>query len=81
MWACYLDHLDHLKLLCRLDESTSRVNIASFGGEVETDNDGKTWLHWSVRKSEPLHCLNVKQKTTHNGICLKKCLTTKISIA
>ena len=24
---------------------------------VETDNDGRTWIHHSVRKNEPLRCL------------------------
>ena len=24
---------------------------------IETDNDGRTWIHHSVRKTEPLECL------------------------
>jgi hypothetical protein len=63
MWACYLDHLEHLKLLCKMDESTQRMSVVALS-ELEADNDGKTLLHWSVRKNEPLQCLNViKYKT------------------
>ncbi len=51
MWACHLDHLEHFKLLSKIENKKSN--------ELETDNDGRTWIHWSVRKNEPFQCLNV----------------------
>lgn len=27
------------------------------GDRIEKDNDGRTWIHHSVRKTEPLECL------------------------
>ncbi len=50
MWACHLDHLEHFKMLVKLDEKEA---------ELEYDNDGRSWIHWCVRKKEPLDCLNV----------------------
>lgn len=58
MWACYLDHLDHLKLLHNIDPASNKISSTN-NDHMETDNDGRTWLHWSVRKNEPLNCLNV----------------------
>jgi inversin len=58
MWACHLDHLEHFKLLNKL-EITSRKSPYFNFNEIECDNDGRTWLHWSVRKNEPFECLNV----------------------
>jgi len=57
MWACHLDHLEHLKLLNKLTDGKS--HLISKLNESDLDNDGKSWLHWSVRKNEPLECLNV----------------------
>ena len=54
MWACHLDHLNHFKLLTKL-ENVNKINF----NELVTDNDGRTWIHWSVRKNEPLQCLTV----------------------
>lgn len=54
MWACHLDHLEHFKLISKID------NVNKFDlNDLETDSDGRTWMHWSVRKNEPLQCLNV----------------------
>ena len=49
MWACHLDHASHFKIL---KQNAGRNSI-----ESETDNEGKTCLHWSVRKKEPMECL------------------------
>ncbi len=61
MWACHLDRLDHLKLLNRLDNMKQIKNNSSLVKmiELDVDNDGRTMMHWSVRKNEPLECLNV----------------------
>lgn len=60
MWACFLDHLDHFKLLTNLNEPQTNSNRISLD-EKELDNDGRTWVHWSVRKTEPLKCLKVER--------------------
>ncbi|CAF1084458.1 unnamed protein product [Adineta ricciae] len=46
MWACHLDRHEHFKELSR-----------HMSGRLEQDNDGRTWIHHSVRKTEPLECL------------------------
>lgn len=51
MWACHLDNYEHLKILTDLYDGDSNEDC---------DNDGRTWLHWCVRKQDPLECLNVK---------------------
>ncbi len=56
MWACHLDHLEHFKLISKHE---NKKKGSSNPTEIETDNDGRTWVHWSVRKNEPLKCLNV----------------------
>jgi hypothetical protein len=57
MWACFLDHIEHFKLLANVhDSSLVKLKI----DEKDVDNDGRTWIHWSVRKNEPLKCLKVK---------------------
>lgn len=57
MWACFLDRIEHFKLLTNINEPVKNsIRI----DEKEIDNDGRTWVHWSVRKTEPLKCLKVK---------------------
>ncbi|XP_013394393.1 inversin-A-like, partial [Lingula anatina] len=51
MWACRMDHIQHFELLTSVDDQWSS------GDGLERDNHGKTWMHWSVRKTEPLECL------------------------
>ena len=55
MWACHLDHLEHFKLLTKLDDVNKNIDL----NNLEQDNDGRTWMHWCVRKNEPFQCLNV----------------------
>lgn len=57
MWACHLDHIIHFKLINKLDDTN--VNKKIDINNLEVDNDGRTWLHWAVRKNEPLDCLKV----------------------
>ncbi|XP_021377640.1 espin-like isoform X2 [Mizuhopecten yessoensis] len=52
MWACRLDHIKHFELL----SSSSNFNVDDADG-IERDNNGRTWMHWSIRRSEPLECL------------------------
>ncbi|CAF3254420.1 unnamed protein product [Rotaria socialis] len=46
MWACHLDRYDHFRELSRYMHDI-----------MEKDDDGRTWIHHSVRKTEPLECL------------------------
>jgi len=55
MWACHLDHIEHFKLLTKLDDVNKSFDLDN----LEQDNDGRTWVHWCVRKNEPFQCLNV----------------------
>ena len=62
MWACRLDHIDHYGIL------SERFNDNSLSDheEYERDNNGRSWFHWSVRRTEPLECLKVKNKINVN---------------
>ncbi|XP_076473133.1 uncharacterized protein LOC143302367 isoform X2 [Babylonia areolata] len=51
MWACRMDNIQHFELLCRSDYS-----VAEHDG-IERDVNGRTWMHWAVRRTEPLECL------------------------
>jgi len=72
MWACHLDHLEHFKLITsKIDNNLNNSNNSKkviTNNELETDNDGRTWIHWSVRKNEPFQCLNVKKFYFKNKI-------------
>ncbi|KAL5016678.1 hypothetical protein ScPMuIL_006267 [Solemya velum] len=52
MWACRLDHIQHFELLSRSENY--RVDDAD---GIERDSNGRTWMHWAVRRTEPLECL------------------------
>ncbi|KAK3580810.1 hypothetical protein CHS0354_025154 [Potamilus streckersoni] len=52
MWACRLDHIQHFELLSR----SERFHVEDADG-IERDIIGRTWMHWSVRRMEPLECL------------------------
>ncbi|WAR02220.1 RAI14-like protein, partial [Mya arenaria] len=52
MWACRLDHIEHFQLLCQAE--TFHVDDAD---GIERDLIGRTWMHWAVRRMEPLECL------------------------
>ena len=52
MWACRLDHIKHFELL----SSSQGFRVDDPDG-IERDNSGRTWMHWSIRRSEPLECL------------------------
>jgi len=54
MWCCHGDHLHHLRLLLKQVRK-------QFADDCLSDHDvcGKTWLHWCVRRTQPLHCLQV----------------------
>ncbi|KAK7481562.1 hypothetical protein BaRGS_00027211 [Batillaria attramentaria] len=51
MWACRMDNFKHFELLCR-----SEYTITEPDG-IERDANGRTWMHWAVRRTEPLECL------------------------
>ncbi|XP_059178384.1 serine/arginine repetitive matrix protein 1-like isoform X2 [Physella acuta] len=52
MWACRMDNIKHFELLCKADNS--RVEESD---GIERDANGRTWMHWSVRRTQPLECL------------------------
>ncbi|CAH1802034.1 unnamed protein product [Owenia fusiformis] len=52
MWACRLDHIEHFELLSCVENQ----DINEIDG-IERDNNGRTWMHWAVRRTEPLECL------------------------
>jgi len=65
MWACRSDCIKHFELLSSCDRGQSASGrrrdchdgIDDSG--YERDLCGRTWLHWSVRRVEPLDCLKV----------------------
>lgn len=54
MWACRMDNIKHFELLCKADNN--RVDESD---GIERDANGRTWMHWSVRRTQPLECLQV----------------------
>jgi len=68
MWACRVDHIEHFDLLgaavVQQKSSTKPRQEQSQGVVVEDDGYerdyyGRTWMHWAVRRCEPLVCLKV----------------------
>jgi len=55
MWACRLDHIKHFEHL----SSSQNFNVDEPDG-IERDTNGRTWMHWSIRRTEPLECLQVR---------------------
>ena len=55
MWACRLDHIHHFEILSQ----SENFHVEDADG-IERDLIGRTWMHWSVRRLEPLECLQVK---------------------
>jgi inversin len=53
MWACRMDNIKHFELLCRCDYTITEHD------NIERDGIGRTWMHWAVRRTEPLECLQV----------------------
>lgn len=54
MWACRMDHIEHFELLSQVENQV----IEEEDG-LERDNNGRTWMHWSVRRTDPHECLKV----------------------
>lgn len=52
MWACRLDHIEHFQYLCQAES----FHVDDADG-IERDLIGRTWMHWAVRRMEPLECL------------------------
>ncbi|XP_041378911.1 uncharacterized protein LOC121391294 isoform X2 [Gigantopelta aegis] len=52
MWACRMDNIKHFELISRCET----CYVAEPDG-IERDNSQRTWMHWSVRRTEPLECL------------------------
>uniref|UniRef100_A0A1I8GRB2 ANK_REP_REGION domain-containing protein n=1 Tax=Macrostomum lignano TaxID=282301 RepID=A0A1I8GRB2_9PLAT len=60
MWACRLDRVDHFALL------SARLAAASaVGSEDDRDALGRTYVHWAVRRQEPLECLKDQRTAAH----------------
>ncbi|GFO32691.1 ankyrin repeat domain-containing protein 55, partial [Plakobranchus ocellatus] len=52
MWACRMDNIRHFELLCQAEN-----NHVEEPDGIERDGNGRTWMHWSVRRTQPLECL------------------------
>lgn len=65
MWACRSDRIAHFDLLSSYEQqrNAGRQRRERHDGidddGYERDLCGRTWLHWSVRRVEPLDCLKV----------------------
>ena len=64
MWACRLDHIQHFELLSR----SENFHVEDADG-IERDLIGRTWMHWAVRRLEPLECLQVIFYILHSKLC------------
>ena len=67
MWSCRSDCIEHFELLSSYDlkQNATRKHRDCDDGGYERDLCGRTWLHWSVRRVEPLECLKVCQFACH----------------
>ncbi|CAL1545483.1 unnamed protein product [Lymnaea stagnalis] len=52
MWACRMDNIKHFEMLCNAEN-----NLIDEPDGIERDANGRTWMHWSVRRTQPLECL------------------------
>ncbi|XP_041456690.1 neurogenic locus notch homolog protein 2-like isoform X1 [Lytechinus variegatus] len=52
MWACHVDNKTHFDLI------TSGQHKVEEDDGIERDLLGRTWIHWSVKRSESLECLD-----------------------
>ncbi|XP_071946311.1 uncharacterized protein [Antedon mediterranea] len=52
MWACRMDNTRHLELI--LNSPNNQVQESD---GIERDMNGRTWIHWAVRRTEPMKCL------------------------
>ena len=55
MWACRMDNIKHFEFLCNAEN-----NAIEEADGIERDANGRTWMHWSVRRTNPLECLQVR---------------------
>ena len=58
MWACHMDNQKNFDLV-----TSSPSNRITENDGIERDILGRTWIHWAVRRSEPLKCLKVSKRT------------------
>jgi len=72
MWCCHGDHLDHLRLLLK--------QVHADDGLTDRDVSGKTWLHWCVRRIEPLNCLQVGSQFISRCSSVLKSITSLCGI-
>ena len=47
-----MDNIEHFKLISAVENQ----DITEADG-LERDNSGRTWIHWAVRRTDPLECL------------------------
>ena len=58
MWCCHGDRVDHMRLL--LEHLGQRHGLADADWLLsDRDVTGRSCLHWAVRRTEPLRCLEV----------------------
>jgi len=76
MWCCRGDHLHHLRLL--LKQVCERFPDDCLS---DYDTSGKTWLHWCVRRMEPLNCFQVECNVNNVNNKSIECEGTKVSNA
>lgn len=60
MWCCHGDRVDHMRLLLK---QLGRHSLADADWLLsERDVSGRTCLHWAVRRTQPLQCLQVSRR-------------------
>jgi len=77
MWACRSDSIEHFHLLTSYQREQNSTRQADHqNGVDERDLAGRTCLHWSVRRVEPLECLRVCLYLLH--LCVVDVLITPL---
>ena len=54
MWACHIDNNAHFDLI-----TNSEKHKVEEDDGIERDMKGRTWIHWAVKRTDSLECLNV----------------------
>lgn len=61
MWACHVDNKKHFDLI-----TSGQHKVEEHDG-IERDMMERTWIHWSVKRSDSLECLDVCSFLLHLG--------------
>lgn len=51
--------MDALFINRKISKAQDERGLPQVGDGCERDNIGRSWVHWAVRRTDPLECLSV----------------------